>query len=275
MAVVGEKFTNAAQTTTTADPGSGGTTLAVTDGSTFPATGNFRVKVENEIMVCTARTGNSLTVVRGQEGTTGVAHAVGVLVDHVLTAESQRRYVPEYVIQPRHHGLVAWSHDPTMCDTDGQLSAGVLFLSKLFIPETVTLANLLAVVNVIGATLTANQNVGAVYNSAGTKIGDTANQATAWTSLGLKTMALTVVGGQSLTIAGGPDVYVWAALLGNGTTMPRFRASVADAIMGNVGLTTPGATQRFGTVLTAQTSMPTSITPANIVAGRPIWLGCS
>jgi hypothetical protein len=40
----------------------------------------------NEIMLCTSRTGDALTVERGQEGTTAAAWATGDFVDHFLTA---------------------------------------------------------------------------------------------------------------------------------------------------------------------------------------------
>lgn len=76
-------------TTTTADPSTGGTTLAVTNGAAVNragATGNFYVRVIGtsgvaEIMLVTAGGNtNSWTVTRGQLGTTGVAHSVGATV---------------------------------------------------------------------------------------------------------------------------------------------------------------------------------------------------
>jgi hypothetical protein len=75
-------------TTTTADPGSGGTTLAVTANSRFPAVNGYQVRVENEIMLVTAGAGtNSWTVTRGQEGTTAVAHTTGVTVALVTAVQ--------------------------------------------------------------------------------------------------------------------------------------------------------------------------------------------
>lgn len=72
-------------TTTTADP-STGTTLAVTSGGgRFPQTGTFKVRVEAEVMAVSAGAGtNSWTVARGQDGTTNVAHAIGVSVALVV-----------------------------------------------------------------------------------------------------------------------------------------------------------------------------------------------
>lgn len=73
-------------TTTTADPGTSGTTLAVTANALFPGVNGFQVQVVGtsgvrEIMLVTGGAGtNSWTVTRGQEGTTGVAHSVGATV---------------------------------------------------------------------------------------------------------------------------------------------------------------------------------------------------
>jgi hypothetical protein len=62
------------------------TTVVVDDGSVFPSTGNFRVLVDTEIMHVTARTGTTLTVNRGIEGTTAASHSSGATVSHIMTA---------------------------------------------------------------------------------------------------------------------------------------------------------------------------------------------
>lgn len=49
-------------------------TLTAGQGSLFPAA-NFMVTVEDEIMLCTSRTGDALTVTRAQEGTAAAAHS--------------------------------------------------------------------------------------------------------------------------------------------------------------------------------------------------------
>jgi hypothetical protein len=76
-------------TTTTADPSTGGTTLAVTNGAAVNRAGHaggFYIRVIGtsgvpEIMLVTAGGAtNSWTVTRGQMGTTGVAHSVGATV---------------------------------------------------------------------------------------------------------------------------------------------------------------------------------------------------
>jgi hypothetical protein len=75
-------------TTTTADPGSGGTTLAVTSAAKFPASGNYKIQVDNEIMRVTGGQGTtSWTVTRGIDGTTAVAHTIGVPVKYVTARQ--------------------------------------------------------------------------------------------------------------------------------------------------------------------------------------------
>lgn len=86
-------------TTTTADPGTGGTSLAVTDrtfGSRIPTTAaNYLIDVIGtsgvaERMLVTGgggAGGGSLTVTRAQEGTTAVAHSIGAKVALVVRVQ--------------------------------------------------------------------------------------------------------------------------------------------------------------------------------------------
>jgi hypothetical protein len=61
------------------------TTLDVVDGSVFPATGNFHIRIEDEILLCTSRSTNTLTVTRGVEGSSGAAHGDAVSVAQKVT----------------------------------------------------------------------------------------------------------------------------------------------------------------------------------------------
>jgi hypothetical protein len=74
-------------TTTTADPGAAGTAVAVTNRSVFPQSGTFKLRLEKEVVYVTGGTGTgagSFTVLRGQDNTTAVAHAVGVVAALVV-----------------------------------------------------------------------------------------------------------------------------------------------------------------------------------------------
>lgn len=82
-----ERMSPDIRTTTTADPGAAGVSLAVTLRDRFPQSGNFKIRVDNEVMKVTGGQGTgagSFTVVRAQDGTTGVAHAVGATVAYVV-----------------------------------------------------------------------------------------------------------------------------------------------------------------------------------------------
>lgn len=80
-----EQYTNAATTSLNGALTSSATSMPVNDSSTFP-TANFRVLVDTEIMFCTANSSNTLTVVRGYEGTTAASHLTGAECDHIITA---------------------------------------------------------------------------------------------------------------------------------------------------------------------------------------------
>lgn len=80
-----ENFSNDAQDTLNGGINDSVTTLTVHDGSEFPAMG-FRLKIGNELLLCTSRASNTLTVVRGVEGSTADSHSDSAVVTHVLTA---------------------------------------------------------------------------------------------------------------------------------------------------------------------------------------------
>jgi hypothetical protein len=61
------------------------TTLVVDDGSVFPSTGDFRIIIEGEYLLCTSRSTNTLTVVRGIEGSTVASHGNGAEVVQIVT----------------------------------------------------------------------------------------------------------------------------------------------------------------------------------------------
>ena len=64
------------------------TTWTVVDGTDFPAAFPYHVSADAEIAEVTGKTGNVLTVIRGQEGTTAAAHSNGTDVELLVTAEA-------------------------------------------------------------------------------------------------------------------------------------------------------------------------------------------
>lgn len=130
-------------TTTTADPGSGGTTLAVTANSKFPASGSYKIDVEGERMLVTAGQGtNSWTVTRGIDGTTAVAHTTGVKVAYVVAVQ---RVSPIDERQISYMGRAATFRMPGRAGTAGQ---------KLFAIHNATASKVLVDVEKIAIDLT-------------------------------------------------------------------------------------------------------------------------
>lgn len=81
-----EVYTTLGQSTLASGYTSGGVSLVLNSGSSFPSTGNFRVRVENEIFKVTARSSGTLTVVGAQEGTSASNHSSGATCTEVVTA---------------------------------------------------------------------------------------------------------------------------------------------------------------------------------------------
>jgi len=86
----------AASTLSAAITSTSATTLTVTSASTFPGTGNFRIKIDTELMLVTAVSGNTFTVTRGIESTTAATHLNLAPVTHILTAGGLAQYVSDH-----------------------------------------------------------------------------------------------------------------------------------------------------------------------------------
>lgn len=90
-----ERFVNNTTTTVVGTLTAGATSVPVADGSAFPSEGDFRVKIDSEILLVTARSGNTLTATRGAEGTTAASHSSGATVAPLLTAGSLQQLVED------------------------------------------------------------------------------------------------------------------------------------------------------------------------------------
>ena len=60
-------------------------TLVTGEGAKFPST-NFNISIDDEILTCSSRTNDVLTVTRHQEGTTAAIHTTGATVSLNVTA---------------------------------------------------------------------------------------------------------------------------------------------------------------------------------------------
>lgn len=88
-----ERLQNDSSTTLNGNIDDTQTTITVTNGAAFPSEGDFRLLIESEILLCTARSSNSLTVVRGREGTANVSHLDTTAVNLILTEDAVEEYV--------------------------------------------------------------------------------------------------------------------------------------------------------------------------------------
>lgn len=80
-----ERIVNNVQTSLDGGITAGATSIDVVNGSSYPSEGDYRILVDSEAMLVTARSVNTLTVVRGVDGTTAASHLDGALVNVILT----------------------------------------------------------------------------------------------------------------------------------------------------------------------------------------------
>ena len=80
-----EKYANNAASTLSSAITTTATSLTVADATSFPASGNFRIKIDSELLLVTAVAGAVFTVTRGTEGTVAASHDDGADVIHLLT----------------------------------------------------------------------------------------------------------------------------------------------------------------------------------------------
>ncbi len=214
------------------------------------------------------------TVAAGNDSRiTGAAQKSSNLSD-LASAVIARANLGLYVSDtPARHSLLEWNYDPIAASATtsaaSTLTAGAVTLVKFTAQTTGTINNIIAQVLAAGATLTSSQNYAAIFSMAGTRLGITADQTTAWGSTGLKTMALT----SGVAVTAGTDY--WVAFLSNGTTPPKFTQAAGTVVTANAGLTT--STYRFATNGTGQTSMPGSIAPASNTGTNAVtmWVALS
>lgn len=124
----------------------------------------------------------------------------------------------QYEQTPPDYGWAGWAYDPTKSTSTNVLTSGTIQGARIKLPVGVTLANIVSHVGTAGSGLTAAQCFGGLYTTGGVLIAKTGDLSAVYNSTGLKTNALTVQGGQSLTFSAGSVVI--AALLFNGTTPP-------------------------------------------------------
>ena len=81
-----EQFANTAVSVLASAMTDSAVALVVASASRFPTTPQFRILVDDELMLVTALSGATFTVTRAIENTTAVAHAANATVTHMVTA---------------------------------------------------------------------------------------------------------------------------------------------------------------------------------------------
>jgi len=92
-----ERFANNATSTLNGGISGAVTTVNINSLAGFPLEGDYRIAVEAEIMLVTARSGGALTVVRGIEGSTAVGHADNADVAIIITKAGIDKYITDFI----------------------------------------------------------------------------------------------------------------------------------------------------------------------------------
>lgn len=227
------------------------TVQVIEDGNTTSNAPNIfeRIRIENNTSATVTYTASSSTVLRDiTTFNTGNTMPAGLL-QYPLSVVNNPTFTPN------DHGLITWTQDPATLRSGGDsVTAGVVYLSKVKIVDRSTVVSNIKVGLVNTPTLlTAGQNFVGLYDSSGTLLVSSADQAAAWATAGEKTAAITP---QTLAVG---TYYV--AILANFTgTAPQFAtgAGHGQSAVTNSGLST--GTSRFLTSGAAQTALPASIT---------------
>jgi hypothetical protein len=168
--------------------------------------------------------------------------------------------------EPWGYGLKAWSGDVVNAYDSSAAGDGSINLIKIWNPVEQEISYIDVVIRTAGSGLDSGQNFVGLYDTGGTRLAVSADQASSWASNGYKHIALTA----PITLAVG---WVYVAILCNGTTRPSFARGIATAA-GNLGL---GSGQmRWASILTGQTSLPSSLTLSGMSEhSLSYWVGLS
>lgn len=166
--------------------------------------------------------------------------------------------------------VLAQAFPPECIQNATSMGAGNVIMIRVDLPADATVTNLVVAFVAAGSGLTAGQNFGGLYNSAGTLIASTADQSTAWTTAGAQTMPLT----SPIALTAGT---YYVAVMANGTTRPTLAraASLTNSeTMINYGLSAAQYRWAFGGV--GLTALPATVTMGTrTILGAAFWAAIS
>lgn len=158
-------------------------------------------------------------------------------------------------------GFLAWTYDIAASSGATAPTAGSVYLCRLRIPTAASVTALAMSVSASGVGLS-NTFVG-LFNSAGGRVGVSADQSTTFQSTGVKIVSLAA----PATVTAG--LYYVGILVGAGTTIPTFLRGISSASV-NANLGAPNF--RYATSGTGLTAMPASIDlAASTAAATALW----
>lgn len=177
---------------------------------------------------------------------------------------------------PSTNGLLLAVDDPSNITNSNTLGTGTLALVAIPVTTAVTVANFWYGIGTAATTPTAGQNFVGIYGNRSANtinlLGASGDQTSNFGGGNIvRSAALTVQGGQSLTLPAGSTV--WAAFLFNGTTSPQVYRVGSLGIMSNLNLAAPSLrSMSFGSALTA---LPATIDLTTATSSSPYWAGLS
>lgn len=182
-----------------------------------------------------------------------------------FTAGNDARLLQAYQTGAPMQGFISWNYDSESAVSSNSLTAGVIFMHKIWLPAT-TITNIGLTVITAGVGLTSGQNFAGIYNTSGTRQAVTTDQTTNWNSTGFKTCAL------SSPFVNATAGYYYVAFVCNAaTTVAAGASSNGTQTTFNANVSTNSL--RHGSTLTGQTSLPSSITMSGLAStGASHWV---
>lgn len=193
-------------------------------------------------------------------GSSGWNTATDALIDAVNGTTSDVKTLARSVSDygPDDQGFLGWTIDPAYATSSTAPTAGVLYVMRMRVVAAGTTDTVYLAAQTGGSSPT-NGYVG-LFNSSGTQIAVTTNQATSWGTAGHKAISWVT------PVAVTPGTYYIGLLCGGGTAPAFVRAAQQSGGTGGSGVANVGMTApfRFGTIGTGQTAMPSSVTLASV-----------
>lgn len=157
---------------------------------------------------------------------------------------------------PAAHGVAAWSYDPALAVNSTQLTAGILYLTRVNIAAALNATKIYWWVANTGSGAVAGQNWVGLYDSTGVLLAS-ANVDASFSSATLKTTPIA-----STALAAG--TFCWVGLLFNASVTPTLtRASGWTGVDTAANLGLPASAYRFAKNGSGRTTLPSPLVPSS------------